>query len=59
MAEIILLGFLTVIGIAAVGAFIYYSTRRGEDCPGYPHKCPWCGHAAECIIEIGRKKDDA
>ena len=34
-------------------------TRRGEDCRGYPYNCPVCRHAAECIIEIGRKKDDA
>ena len=59
MVEILLLGFLAVIGIAAVGAFIYYSTRRGEDCLGYPYNCPWCGHAVECITWIGREKDDA
>ena len=37
----------------------YHGTRRGEDGQGYHYNCPGCRHAAECIIEIGRKKDDA
>ena len=57
--EIILLLFVIAIGIAVFGVLIYYSTRRGETCRGYPYNCPVCRHAAECIIEIGRKKDDA
>ena len=57
--EIILLLFVIAIGIAVFGVLIYYSTRRGEKCRGDPYNCPVCRHAAECIIEIGRKKDDA
>lgn len=37
----------------------YQRTRHGEKCRGYPYNCPVCRHAAECIIEIGRQKDDA
>ena len=55
--EIILLLFVIAIGIAVFGVLIYYSTRRGEKCRGYPYNCPVCRHAAECIIEIGRKKN--
>ena len=57
--EIILLLFVIAIGIAVFGVLIYYSTQRGEKCRGYPYNCPACRHAAECIIEIGRKEDDA
>ena len=57
--EILLLGFLILIGVFAIGAFLHFSTRRGEDCSGYPYNCPVCRHAAQCIIEIGRKRDDA
>lgn len=59
MMEILLLLFVIALGIVVIGAVIYHSTRRGEDCHGYPYNCPVCRHAAECIIEIGRKKDDA
>ena len=59
MMEILLLLFVIALGIAVIGAAIYHGTRRGEDCRGYPYNCPTCRHAAECIIEIGRKKDDA
>lgn len=59
MMEILLLGFVIAIGALATGLFVYHSSRRGEDCRGYPYNCPVCRHAAECIIEIGRKKDDA
>ena len=48
---------MIALGIAVFGVAIYHSTRRGEDCHGYPYNCPVCRHAAECIIEIGRKKD--
>ena len=57
--EIILLLFIITIGIVVFGVLIYYSTRRGEKCYSYPYNCPVCRHAAECIIEIGRNKDDA
>lgn len=57
--EILLLIFLIAIGFVILSTFIYHGTRRGEDCRGYPYNCPVCSHAAECIIEIGRKKDDA
>ena len=57
--EILLLLFMIAIGISVIGVLIYHGTRRGEDCRGYPYNCPVCCHAAECIIEIGRKKDDA
>ncbi|MBO6205959.1 MAG: hypothetical protein J6O73_03375 [Lachnospiraceae bacterium] len=53
------MGFVIAIGITGIGVFIYHGTRRGEKCRGYPYNCPVCRHAAECIIEIGRKKDDA
>ena len=46
--EILLLLFVIAVGFTVFGLVIYHGTRRGEDC-----------HAAECIIEIGRKKDDA
>ena len=59
MIEIVLMGFVAVIGITAFGIMIHAATRRGEDCYGYPYNCAYCRHAAECIIEIGRKKDDA
>ncbi len=59
MMEVVLLGFVIAIGIAGIGVYAYLSTRRGEKCLGYPYNCPVCRHAAECIIEIGRKKDDA
>lgn len=59
MMEILLLLFVIALGIAVIGAAVYHGTRRGEDCHGYPYNCPACRHAAECIIEIGRKKDDA
>ena len=58
MMEILLLLFVIAIGIAVFGVLIYYGTRRGENCRGYPYNCPVCRHAAECIIEIGRKEDD-
>ena len=57
--EILLLLFVIALGIVVFGVAIYHSTRRGEACHGYPYNCPVCRHAAECIIEIGRKKDDA
>ena len=59
MMEILLLGFVIAVGFAGIGIFIYYGRQRGENCRGYPYNCPVCRHAAECIIEIGRKKDDA
>jgi hypothetical protein len=59
MMEILLLLFVIALGIAVIGAAVYHGTRRGEDCHGYQYNCPACRHAAECIIEIGRKKDDA
>ena len=59
MMEILLLLFVIAVGFIVLGLVIYYSTWRGEDCHGYPYNCPTCRHAAECIIEIGRKKDDA
>lgn len=59
MMEILFLGFVVIIGIIGIGLYAYYSTRRGEKCRGYPYNCPVCRHAAECIIEIGRKKDGA
>lgn len=59
MMEILLLGFVIAVGITGIGVAIYHGTRRGEKCRGYPYNCPVCRHAAECIIEIGRKKDDA
>ena len=59
MMEILLLLFVIALGIAVIGATVYHGTRRGEDCHGYPYNCPACRHAAEYIIEIGRKKDDA
>ena len=55
--EILLLLFAIALGIAVIGAAVYHGTRRGEDCRGYPYNCPVGRHAAECIIEIGRKKD--
>ncbi len=57
--EIMILIFIIAVGLSAIGLFIYYGTRRGENCRRYPDSCPWCHHAAECIIEIGRDKDDA
>lgn len=51
--------FMIAIGISVLVVLIYHGTRRGEACHGYPYNCPTCLHAAECIIEIGRKKDDA
>ena len=57
--EILLLLFLIAIGISVMGVLIYHGTWRGEDCRDYPYNCSVCRHAAECIIEIGRKKDDA
>ena len=59
MMEVLLLGFVIAIGITGIGVVIHHGTRRGEKCRGYPYNCPVCHHAAECIIEIGRKKDDA
>ena len=59
MMEILLLGFVIAIGISVFGVLIYHGTRRGDKCRGYPYNCPVCRPAAECIIEIGRKKDDA
>ena len=59
MMEILVLLFVIAIGISVYAVIIYYETRRGENCHGYPYNCPYCRHAAECIIEIGRKKDDA
>ncbi len=59
MMVILLLGFVIAIGISGIGLYVCFSTRRGEKCRGYPYNCPVCRHAAECIIEIGRKKDDA
>ena len=57
--EILLLLFMIAIGISVLVVLIYHGTRRGEACHGYPYNCPTCRYAAECIIEIGRKKDDA
>lgn len=59
MMKILFLLFVIAIGISVFGALIYYGTRRGEKCRGHPYNCLVCRHAAECIIEIGRKKDDA
>ena len=59
MMEVLLLGFVIAVGITGIGVVIYHGTRRGENCRGYPYNCLVCCHAAECIIEIGRKKDDA
>ena len=55
--EILLLLFMIAVGISVIGVLIYHGTRRGEACHGYPYNCPTCRYAAECIIEIGRKKD--
>ena len=57
--EMMLLLFIIAVGAFVLGYLIYHGTRRGENCRGYPYNCPVCRHAAECIIEIGRKKDDA
>lgn len=46
--EILLLLFVIAVGFIVLGLVIYYSTRRGEDCHGYPYNCPVCRHAAEC-----------
>lgn len=59
MMEILLLGFIIAVGISVIVLALYHGSRRGEDCRGYPYICPVCRHAAECIIEVGRKKDDA
>lgn len=59
MMEVLLLGFVIAVGIAVIGVVIYHGMRRGENCRGYPYNCPVCRHAAECIIEIGRNKNDA
>ena len=59
MMGILLLIFIIATGFVILGATLYHGTRRGEDCRGYPYNCPVCRHAAECIIEIGREKDDA
>lgn len=45
--EIILLLFVIAVGISVFGVLIYYCTRRGEKCRGYPYNCPVCRHAAE------------
>lgn len=57
--ETILLGFVVIIAVGFLLIMLHYSRKRGEDCPRYPYECSYCRHAAECIIEIGRKKDDA
>lgn len=57
--EILLLLFVIAIGLTMFSLIIYHGTRRGEDCRGYPYNYLICRHAAECIIENGRKKDDA
>ncbi|MDB2127471.1 hypothetical protein [Enterocloster clostridioformis] len=57
--EIILLAIPVVSGLAIIGAVIRNSRKYGEDCRGYPYNCPCCPRAARCIIEIGRKDDDA
>ncbi len=57
--EMILMGFVALIGIEFLFVILHYSRKRGEDCPRYPYDCTFCRHAAECIIMIGRKKDDA
>ena len=57
--EMFFLGMVVIIGIIFLLVILHYSRKRGEDCRGYPYNCPTCRHAAECIIEIGRKKDDA
>lgn len=57
--ETILLGFAVIIVIGFFVVMLHYSRKRGKDCPGYPYECACCRHAAECMIEIGRKKDDA
>lgn len=54
--EIILLLFVIAVGLSVFGVLIYYGTRRGEKCRGYPYNCPVCRHAAECIIEIGMEE---
>lgn len=59
MMEILLLGFIIAVGISVIVLVLYHGSRKGEDCRDYPYNCPVCRHAAECIIEIGRKKDDA
>ena len=35
--EILLLLFVIAVGFIVLGLVIYYSTRRGEDCHGYPY----------------------
>ena len=57
--ELVILGFVVLIVIIFFLIALHYSRKRGEDCPRYPYECSYCRHAAECIIEIGRKKDDA
>ena len=59
MMEILLLGFIIAVGISVIVLVLYHGSRKGEDCRDYPYNCTVCRHAAECIIEIGRKKDDA
>lgn len=55
MIEVILFGLLAVADAVMIGWMIYVSTRRGEKCPGYSYKCPWCRHAEECLIIVGSK----
>lgn len=57
--EIILLAVPVIAGLAFVYALIRNSRKYGEDCRGYPYNCPCCPRADRCIIEVGRKKDDA
>lgn len=51
--------YIICIAMVATACLVFRALagRRGEDCPGYPYDCPYCHHAAECIIEIGRKDD--
>ena len=55
MGEVLLLAVPVLAGVVFIIAVIRWSRRYGEDCPGYPYKCPYCHKAARCIIEIGRK----
>lgn len=52
--EVLLLGLVVIVALVWLGFWFYFSTRRGEKCPGYPYNCMYCRHAAECIIEIGK-----
>lgn len=58
LMDVFMLAVLLVIIFGSMVMLLRITRKRGEDCPRYPYDCMYCRHAAECLIETGRKNEE-